>query len=60
MKRLIIHLKKVEKISFKDKKGNDKTKIFNTLNISFSIEKEKNAHLSFYECNIHKWHVINY
>lgn len=48
MKRLIIHLKKVEKVT--DKKG--KKKIFNTLNIPIKDDKEIVHHLSMHSENI--------
>ena len=54
MKRLIIHLKNVEKETVKGK-----VKIFNTLNIPVKSEKEIVHHLSMHSENI-KSHKISY
>lgn len=65
MKRLIIHLKRVDKVKTpfynKKKKMMDvKMKIFNTLNLPFSSEKEKQHHLSMHDGNIKSYRVGYY
>lgn len=62
MKRLIIHLKKVDKVIVpfynKEKKIMDtKFKIFNTLNLPFLTEKQKTHHLSMHKDNIKSYRV---
>ena len=59
MQRLIIHLKKVEKVVVPFKNGTKK-KIFNTLNIPFSTKKELNYHLTRYSENIKSYKTSFY
>jgi hypothetical protein len=66
MKRLIIHLKKVDKVVVEklDKKTGKTIKIpkiFNTLNIIFENNKQLNAHISRHKDNTksYKVHAFN-
>jgi len=58
MKRLIIHLRKVEKVSVETKNGKLKSKIFNTLNIPVKTEKDIVYHLGLHGDNV-KSHKIS-
>ena len=58
MKRLVIHLKRVDKVSVETKAGKSKWKIFNTLNIPVKTDKDITYHLGLHGDNV-KSHKIS-
>lgn len=58
MKRLVIHLKRVDKVKVEEK-GKLKSKIFNTLNIPVKNDKEIAYHLGVHGDNV-KSHRVSF
>lgn len=58
MRRLIIHLKRVDKV-FVEEKGKSKSKVFNTLSIPVKDDKEITYHLGVHGDNI-KSHRVSF